>query len=350
MRRLLYNILLCCGLCAAVTDLAAQARWESIDAARQRRTLASRSLPDAVRRLCDADCECDGQTLADAVEQLTVRCKSRNRAALYAYLYDRLHERRRVEAADDAAFFALYAEQLLSRLACEADRRSMCRWAYTLARHYAAEGGAERFEQDMKHALGRRAKRYAESCGLLVEYVQTAVRSFEYGRRTPPDETSPRRSAVGFVEIAHKEYAAETAAAHPLTMIPSDGSPQHGDMYDELLRRDGICCRSLDSPWPGVECVACSTASGDRIVVTGSDGVGVTLLSPVTATDSGRLFSVGGGVVAAAEISADATVEQIGFATLPEGRLLQMKCSDDAVSVEIAAQCGTRCYQWLLTR
>lgn len=350
MRGTLYNILLCCALCVVLVDAAAQVPWESIDDVRQRKTLASRSLPESVLRLYDTDCECDEQTLDDAVAQLTVRCKNKNRASLYAYLYDRLHDQRRVDAATDAAVFALYAEYMLARRAVDADRHGLCGWAYTLARHYAAEGGAEHFEQDMKHSLGKRIKRYAQSCDLLMEYVRTALRSFEYGSRMLLDETSPRRAAVGFVGITHEEYAAEAAAAQPLTTLAPNDSPLYRDMYDELLRRDAVCCRAVAAMWPEVECIACSTASGDRIVVTGSDGMGVTLPSPVMASASGILLSVERGGVWAAEVSSDATVEHIGFAMLPEGRLLQMTSSGDAVNVEIATSGGTRCYQWLLTR
>ncbi len=354
MIKVLYRILLCCSVLAVSTDAAAQLRWESLDASRQRKTLAARSLPESVRRLCESDCDCDGQTVAEAVSQMTVRCKDRNRAALYTYLYDRLHEQRQVEASTDAVVLQLYAGYVLMRIDSGGDCRAMCRWAYTLARHYVSAGGAEAFDKDLKRALGRRAKRYAEVCRSMKECVSMAVCSFEAGRRAAFDVTEPRHSATGFVDITRDDYEAEAATAYPLsTSLPtalSGDSPLRRGMYDELLWRDGVCRMPVDTPWQGVECVACATAAADCIVLTGSDGVGVTLSAPVVATASGTLFSVGRGGVAAAKISSDATVEQIGFAVLPEGRLLHAKCSDEAVSVEVETPLGVRFYQWLPSR
>lgn len=350
MKRVLYHILLCCGLCVAVTDLAAQVCWESLDAARQRKTLAARTLHESVRRLYEADCECDEQTLAEAVAQMTVRCKDRNRAALYAYLYDRLHERRRVDVETDIALFQLYAEYMLLRMTLDDDCRPLCRWAYTLARHYVDEGGAAAFDDAVKRALGRRAKRYAEACNSLGECVRFAIASFEAGRSFVPDMTEPRHSATGFVGLPRADYDAEPSTAYPLPVTSFDESSLLRGMHEELLWRDGLCCMPVEVQWPGVECVACTAAAGDCMVLTGSDGIGVTLLSPVVATEEGTLFSVGSGGVTAARILPDATVELLGFASLPEGRLLHVKCSDDAVSVEMETSHGRRYYQWLPVR
>ncbi|MDE7129890.1 MAG: hypothetical protein K2O07_06230 [Alistipes sp.] len=345
MRRFVCHMLLCCSLCLTVSEISAQVCWESLDGSRQRKTLASRSLDESVRRLYDAADDCDGQTVDEALSHMTVRCKDRYRAALYVCLYDRLHEQRGSGSATDALILQHHAEPLLVRLRDD-DGGSMFRWAYALARHYAAHGGAEAFDADLQHALGRRAKRYTDICRSFGECVTMAIRSFETGGRVVLDITEPRRAATGFVEITRDDYAAETAATRSVSM-PADMSPLSCAMRDELLWRDGICCQPFDSPWQGVECAVCSMGAVDCIVLTGCHGIGVTLSLPVEITSAGVLYSVERGGVSAAVISSDASVEQIGFASLPEGRLLQIKCNDEAVSVEIETVHGIRWYQWL---
>ncbi|MBP3455892.1 MAG: hypothetical protein J6K38_06460 [Alistipes sp.] len=345
IRRVYHIMILCCALCWAATDAAAQVCWESLDVSRQRKTLASRSLHASVRQLCQTECECDTQTADEAVAQMTAKCKDRYRAALYIDLYDRLHELRRVDAATDAMIMQLHAEALLTRLEYDNDIGRICRWGYTLAKHYLRAGGAEAFDEDLRKALGRCAKKHSQSHRQLSECVHTAIGSLEAAGKAIPDATEPRRAATGFVDITRQEYAAERATARRLTMPAETQRPQSG-IYGELLWRDGVCCRKIDISRPDVEAVACNTHSGDCIVLTGSDGVGVTLPVPVEMAPEGMLYALGHEAIVAAVISAEATVEMIGAAALPEGELLQMKCCDESVSVEVATANGKRYYQW----
>lgn len=350
MRGFISYIILCGGMSLAATCLRAQQPWESMPPDKRQKVLSSHSLPEEVRRLCDDPFTEDGALIRRAVGYITARCKDRNRASLYISLFDMLHDSGRTDCGDDVMMLRLYPDRYLSMFEQCGDAAAACDMAYSAARYYVLAGREEEFPAELCGAIEKRARKHRQAYESFRRCAQQAMVSLAAGRRAVVDLTEPPRLSDLFIDITAEEFSAAADTSQRI----GDGSaaPALSEeelcMSRELLLREGAEYRPAQiEGFPAAECMTCRDGSRIRAVFVDSSG-STTFCCPLFITPGGRIYAVDERTVTLAVIAPDGTVDMIGQTPLPQGRLSEIRCSDESLAVSIATETDGMRYSMLI--
>lgn len=215
MRRCIFAIITLLISVAA----SAQSSWCRLSDLERREVLASRRVPDVVRRVVDGTLDVtklDDARRAQILSRVTSRCSDAPTAALYLYVYDLLRESGGSNSRLDVRMLSLHTEPMLAAWASADDEQSLVNYAYSLGCRRARFGKAK-----ISGAMKRMAKkRYVEQYGDVVakfyRAVELVAQSYSAGRRTFEDVTPPAQAEDRLLLLDKSEFESVVPTISPL--------------------------------------------------------------------------------------------------------------------------------------